>query len=227
MADNVVNTDPIKPVRPMIKMIIVAGLIIVVIGILYYIVSDRPFAALPFTLGVAATTALNVVKIRMLEKTVQKVISMDIGDQEAGKNTVRFQYLIRFFLTGVVLVAVGLIQNYTTAPPFYSSREFYLPIWALIFPNGPESLLTAPFISLWGALAGIFTMQISVILLRFMKLEEDGTEFIEYKDDDEIEDTIEETSSASKSSNNDVKTTINNTSKDTASDTNPDSSGRG
>jgi len=208
MAESIENTDELKPVKPMMKMVVVAAIIMIVLGILYYMLSARPFVALPFALGVLITSALNIIRINMLEKTVRKVINMKMGDQEAGRNTVRLQYLFRFFLTGAVLVAVGLIQNYTTAPPIYSSREFYLPIWALLFPNGPESLLTAPFISLWGALAGIFTMQISVILLRFMKLEEDGTEFIEYKDDDEADDTV-------------------NASKKNTSDTNPDSSGRG
>ena len=161
----------------MTKMIIVAALIIIAIGAVYY----RSFAVIPFALGVIITLSLNIIKIRMLEKTVQKVLEMD--DPEAGKNVVRFQYLIRYFLTGIVLVAVGLLQNYTTPPPIYSSRETYLAVWAVLFPNGPESLLNAPLISIWGALAGIFTLQISVILIRFLKLEKDGTNFIKYDDE--------------------------------------------
>ena len=57
-------------------------------------------------------------------------------------------------------------------------------MWAALFPNGPQSLLSAPLISIWGALAGIFTLQLSVILVRSMKLEKDGDNFIEYSDDD-------------------------------------------
>jgi len=106
MSDNTQSQPDIKctalPSRIMTKMIIVAALIIIAIGAVYY----RSFAVIPFALGVIITLSLNIIKIRMLEKTVQKVLEMD--DPEAGKNVVRFQYLIRYFLTGIVLVAVGL-----------------------------------------------------------------------------------------------------------------------
>jgi len=172
------NLESPRASKLMIRMVIISALIIIVIGIIYY----RSLAALPFALGVMVTAGLNIIKLRMLERTVQKVVYME--DQEAGKNLVRFQYLIRYFITGVVLVAVGLISNYTTEPPFYSGRESYIAVWVAIFPGAPESLKSAPFISIWGALAGIFTLQLSVILVRSMKLEKDGTNFIEYKDDE-------------------------------------------
>jgi len=108
-------------------------------------------------------------------------------DQQAGKNVIRLQYLLRYVLTAVVLVIVGLIHNYTTAPPFYSTRELYIAVWALLFPNAPEALLSAPLISMWGALAGIFTLQLSVILVRSMKLEKDGTNFIKYDDEEDTD----------------------------------------
>jgi len=168
-------------------MVVVAALLIIVIGVVFY----RSLAALPFALGVIVTSGLNIIKIRMLERTVQKVISMD--DQEAGKNVIRLRYLLRYFLTGIVLVVVGLIHTYTSPPPIYSSRESYLGVWALLFPNAPEALLIAPFINIWGALIGIFTLQISVILVRSLKLEKDGDNFIEYADDKDVpvEDSYE------------------------------------
>jgi len=173
------NPEPLKPTRIMVKLIMVAALIIIIIGLLVY----RSLAVIPFIFGVLITSGLNIMKIRMLEKTVQKVIYME--NQNTGKNIVRFQYLLRYFLTGIVLVVIGLIHNYTTpSHPLLSNRE-HLAVWAILFPNAPESLLSAPFISIWGALAGIFTLQIAVIIIRFFKLEKDGTEFIEYKDDDE------------------------------------------
>jgi len=171
--------ESINASKLMKRMVVVAALIIIIIGIVFY----RSLAALPFALGVLATSGLNMFKVRMLERTVQKVVSMD--DQEAGKNVVRLQYLLRYLLTGIVLVAIGLIQNYTTPPPFYSSRESYIGVWAALFPNGPEALLNAPLISIWGALAGIFTLQISIILVRTRKLEKDGDNFIIY--DNEID----------------------------------------
>ena len=181
------------------RMIIVAALIIIVVGAVYY----RSLAALPFTLGVIVTSGLNILKVRMLEKTVYKVVGMD--DQEAGKNVVRFRYLLRYFLTGIVLVAVGLIHTYTTPPPFYADRDSYLGVWAILLPNAPEALLSAPLISIWGALAGIFTLQLSVILVRSLKLEKDGTEFIEYVDDDEEAGDEKEDSQNDENVNNDEK----------------------
>ena len=181
--------EPPRASKLMKKMILISALLIIIIGIIFYLIDGRPFAALPFALGVLVTATLNIIKMRMLERTVHKVVYMD--DQDAGKNVVRLQYLLRYLLTGVVLVAIGLINNYTTAPPFYSSRETYFAVWAMLFPNAPESLLNAPLISVWGALAGIFTLQIAVILVRAMKLEKDGTNFIKYEDENEVEKDME------------------------------------
>jgi len=193
MIDNVQQT---KASKLMIRMVMIAALVIIVIGAVYY----RSLAVLPFAFGVLITSGLNVIKLQMLEKTVQKVVHME--DQEAGKNLVRLQYLLRYFLTGVVLVAVGLIGNYTTPPPFYSSRESYIAVWATLFPNAPESLLNAPLVSIWGALAGIFTLQLSVMLVRMFKLEKDGDNFIEYVDDeDEKESENDENNDENNSAN--------------------------
>ena len=175
-----------KASKLLIRFVVIAGIFLILIGIVIY----RSPAAVPFALGVAVTAGLNVFKLRMLESTVKKVVLTD--DIEAGKNTVRLQYLLRYFLTGIVLVAVALINNYTTPPPFYSDRTSYLAVWATLFPNGPESLLSEPLISIWGALAGIFTLQLAVLMIRFMKLEKDGTEFIKYEDEDDDSDVLNE-----------------------------------
>jgi len=174
---NINNPEPLKPSGLMVKMIMLAALIIIIIGVVFY----RSLAVFPFALGVLITSGLNIIKMRMLERTVQKIIYMD--DQEAGKNIIRFQYLLRYFLTGIVLVAIGLIQNYTSPPPIYSSRDWYIGVWAFLFPNAPDTLIYAPFISVWGAVAGIFTLQIAVIIVRSFKLEKDGDNFIKYDDD--------------------------------------------
>jgi hypothetical protein len=171
--------EPLKPSRLMMKMVLISALIIIVIGAVYY----RSLAVIPFALGVFVTSGLNILKLRMLERTVQKV--MNTEDQEMGKNIVRLQYLLRYLLTGVVLVAVGLIHNYTSPPPIYSSRDWYIAIWAALFPNAPDALLYAPFISMWGALTGIFTLQLSVILVRSLKLEKDGEHFVKYVEDED------------------------------------------
>jgi len=183
MADNnVKSVEPSNPTKPITRMIMVAALIIIVIGIVFY----RSFAALPFAFGVIITSAVNILKIKMLENVVNKVVSMD--DQEAGKNIVRLQFIFRFLITGAVLVAIGFIQVHTSPPAIYSSRETHLAIWAALFPNGPESLLTSPFISLWGALAGLFTMQLSVILVRALKLDLDDADVRVHENDVDTDD---------------------------------------
>jgi len=94
--------------------------------------------ALFFAIGVAMMALLNTCKIVLLERTVQKALELD--DPNFGKNYVRFQYLVRYFLTAVVLLGAGLIGYYT-------------PHTSIIL----------------GAIAGVFTMQISVIIVRHIK----------------------------------------------------------
>jgi len=205
------NESP-KPSKLMMKMVVIAALIIIIIGIIFY----RSLAAIPFALGVLATSGLNIFKLRMLEKTVQKVIYMD--DQEAGKNVIRLQYLLRYLMTGAVLVVIGLIHNYTTPPPFYSSRDLYIAVWAALFPSAPEALLNAPFISMWGALAGIFTLQLSVIIVRSFKLETDGTEFIKYEDDEDTDNNENDKTAEKAAEETTDKTQLSNTEKDVVED---------
>jgi len=124
-----------KPGKRMIFFVCVAALGVIVVGAAVY----RSIEALYFAFGVVLTSSLNVAKIYLLERTVKNTLSMD--DPGIGKNYVRFQYLIRYFLTGAVLLAAGLISVY----------------------------VDPPFISIWGAVAGIFTLQIAVIIVRSLK----------------------------------------------------------
>jgi len=66
--------------------------------------------------------------------------ALELDNQDFGRNYVRFQYLGRYFLTAIVLLGAGLIG--------------YLTPHVSIIP---------------GAIAGVFTMQISVIIVRHMK----------------------------------------------------------
>jgi len=125
------------PSKKMILVICISALILMAGGaVLCLAVGSLPSReALPFALGVLLTSALNVLKVYMLERTVQKAVGK--ADAASGKNFVRFQYLIRYFLTGLVLVAAALI----------------------------------PFINIWGAIIGVFTLQISIVVVRSMKLD--------------------------------------------------------
>ena len=126
------------PSRKMISVICISALVIITGGAIAY----HSIEAVYFALGVILTSALNVLKILLLERTVKKVSDME--EPDSGKNYVRFQYLLRYFLTGLVLLAAGLVSVYSDPP----------------------------FINIWGALAGVFTLQIAVISVRSMKLEE-------------------------------------------------------
>jgi len=122
----------------MITVIGISVLVLIAAGVAIY----RSLEALYFALGVVLTSALNVLKVFMLERTVKKAVDME--EAVAGKNYVRLQYLLRYFLTGIVLLAAGLVSVY----------------------------VKPPFINIWGAVAGVFTLQVAVIAVRSMKLDE-------------------------------------------------------
>jgi len=130
----------------MILVICIAAFVIIAVGYVVFLLflQRALLQALFFAFGVVLTSALNVLKVYMLERTVQNTLEID--DVSTGKNYVRLQYLLRYALTGAVLLVAGLI-------------------WINVDP---------PFINIWGAIAGIFTLQISVIVVRSMKIENDS-----------------------------------------------------
>jgi len=127
-----------KTTRNMIFFICIAALAFIVGGVIFY----RSIHALYFAIGVILTSSLNIGKVFLLQRTVQKTLEKD--DIKSGKNYVRVQFLLRYALTTVVLLAAGLISVY----------------------------VEPPFINIWGAIAGIFTLQISVLIVRNRKLDD-------------------------------------------------------
>jgi len=175
--------ETFKPSKWIKRMILITALVIIIIGAVVY----RSLAVFPFALGVLATSGLNILLYKMIERTVLKVMYMD--DQVHGKNIVTFHSLLRFFITGAALAVIGVIHSFTSPQPISNPNRLYIEVWAAIFPGAPESLLTAPLISLWGALFGIFTLKLSLKLIGFLKLEKDGEHFVKYEDnEDEIND---------------------------------------
>ena len=112
--------------KKMVCIIGVSSFVFILAGAVYY----RSLSALPFALGVLLTSALNALKILLLERTVEKAVVME---EQGAANYVRLQYFLRFMLTGLVLIAAALL----------------------------------PFISLWGAVAGTFTLQIAAYAVKF------------------------------------------------------------
>ena len=93
----------------------VAKKMIFILGIAFLILLAAGFTGsffisalefLPFALGALLGALLNVFKVWMLDRTVKKVVGMEAA--KAG-NYVRMQQLLRFVLTGLVLVAAALI----------------------------------------------------------------------------------------------------------------------
>jgi hypothetical protein len=125
-----------KPVKRFILVISISALVFMVAGAAYFRSND----ALLFALGVFLTSALNVLKMLMLDRTVHRVT--ELSDENAGKNILRLHYLVRYLLTGAVLTAIGV----TAAAGLISLIVFY------------------------GAIAGILTLQVASFALKFMRL---------------------------------------------------------
>ncbi|MCL1819836.1 MAG: ATP synthase subunit I [Oscillospiraceae bacterium] len=118
-----------KPARNMMITIGIAVAVITAAAAAYYFLISDILQIFPFILGLALTAGLNIIKVYMIDKAVVK--SLDKEGKSAA-NYIRLQYLIRYLLTGAVLIAAALI----------------------------------PFINLWGAIAGVFTMPIAAYSLR-------------------------------------------------------------
>jgi len=112
--------------KSMLSAIGVSSLLFIAAGAVYY----RSAEAFPFAYGVMLTSALNAVKVVLIERSVARVVR---ESAQSGKAVLQFQYLLRYALTAVVLVLAAL----------------------------------APFISLWGAIAGVFTFQIAAYAMKF------------------------------------------------------------
>jgi hypothetical protein len=100
--------------RKMIASIIVVSLVFIAVGVALELFSvGVPFGlevqyikAVPFCLGVILMAGLNVAKVFLIERAVNRTV--EIGSVRSGKTYIRLQYFLRFFLTGVVLIVAAL-----------------------------------------------------------------------------------------------------------------------
>jgi len=88
----------------MIWVILILLPVIVIAGILYY----RSWGAVSFVHGTFWGAALNIIKIVMIDRAVDKIAGME---KDKAENFVRLQHLLRFALTGIVLVSAALLPN--------------------------------------------------------------------------------------------------------------------
>jgi len=112
----------------MIFVLCILMAIIVVASAVYF----RSFAFLPFAAGVLLVVALNIVKVIMLDRAVDKALTMTEG-KDAG-SYMRFQYFLRLILTGAVLIFAAI----------------------------------SPYIELWGAVVGVFTMPVAAYSMKLL-----------------------------------------------------------
>jgi hypothetical protein len=96
-----------KPARKMSLSIIIISLTAIAAGALFY----RSLEAVAFAAAAAAMAVLNIIKIFMIERTVQK--TSEIEEPSHGKNYARLQYTARLALTGLVLAAAAVYARHT------------------------------------------------------------------------------------------------------------------
>jgi len=102
-----------------------------------------------FSIGVLITSVLNCFKIYMIERTATRISNMD--KPEIGKGYAYIQYVLRYFLTAIVVALVILIMYLITGEsPFLS------------FDTG-RSTLYDPIII--GLVVGLFTLKVAVITM--------------------------------------------------------------
>ena len=130
--------------RRMISVICIAAIVFIIAGVIVSLALDtiEDDQAIWFALGVLLTSGLSVVKVILLERAISKTLDMD--NPTAGSNYIRIQYLMRYLMTGGALALAGIVTRF----------------------------VQPPFLNLYGAIAGAFTLQISVIVVRSMKLED-------------------------------------------------------
>jgi len=90
--------------KRMIKIISVLLAVMIAAAIIYY----RSLECLPFILGALLGSATSIVKVLLLEQSVDKALGMD--RKKAG-TYMSFQYFLRLGLTGMVLLLGALLSS--------------------------------------------------------------------------------------------------------------------
>lgn len=90
------------------KRMIYSILIIALIGIVGSVLFYRSLESLPFLWGVILGSLTSIVKVVLLDKAVDKALSMD---NKKAKNYVGLQHILRLFLSGVVLVLGAVVPQ--------------------------------------------------------------------------------------------------------------------
>lgn len=114
--------------KNMLKVISVLSLIGIIASVIYY----RSSACLPFIYGILLGSFVSVVKVIVLERTVDKALEME---KKSAVRHVYLQHILRLLLVAAVLLIAAIVE----------------------------------YISLWGAIAGVLSFQISLYVLKVLK----------------------------------------------------------
>jgi len=118
--------------KRMILVVCGALLVLVAGSIVYY----RSFEFLPFAFGALLGTVLNIIKIVMIDRTVKRAV--DPGSKIAA-NAVLIQQLLKFALTGLVLVLAATIPFISLWGAVFGILTFHVAAWSLkSYPGSGE-----------------------------------------------------------------------------------------
>jgi hypothetical protein len=114
--------------KRMIWTILIIGFVFIIGSVIYY----RSLDFLPFFFGVSLGSVVSIVKVFLLDNTVNKALSMD--KTGAGKY-VSLQYFIRFFLTGVILYIGAVVPDINLWGVAAGVIAFQLATYGIKFAN--------------------------------------------------------------------------------------------
>lgn len=95
-------------VKEMANRMIIAIMLISLLCVLGSIFYYRSLDFLPFLFGVILGSAASIAKVILLERTVNQAVSMD---KQKAKNHLSTQHILRFLISGIVLILGALIPQ--------------------------------------------------------------------------------------------------------------------
>lgn len=90
--------------RKMIITILIISLICCIVSVIYY----RSLKSVPFLVGVFLGSFVSIIKVLLLESAIDKAMKME---ELNAKNYVGFQYMLRLFLTGLILFLGAVVEQ--------------------------------------------------------------------------------------------------------------------
>ena len=118
-------------VHKMIVIMLITALIMIFVGAVVSVFYPFIPSIFSFSLGILLTTCLNIVRVVWLDRVVQRAVDMD--DSVTAGNYVRFQYLFRFLLTGLVFIFAIIVPVIDLWGALVGVFTFHAAKYALIF----------------------------------------------------------------------------------------------